>query len=88
MLTLPSMDPLTKYLSSTGWKSRDVTKSVCLQDTSTLSYSPSQPLLCLIKFYCMVPEFVTPADAALVSGTLARPVSPLDLGVPTSPMVA
>ena len=31
VLALPSMEPLTKYLSSTGWKSRDVTKSVCLQ---------------------------------------------------------
>lgn len=30
-VTLPSMEPLMKYLSSTGWKSNDVTKSVCLQ---------------------------------------------------------
>ena len=29
-LTLPSMEPLRKNLSSTGWKSRAVTKSVCL----------------------------------------------------------
>ena len=28
--TLPSMEPLRKNLSSAGWKSRAVTKSVCL----------------------------------------------------------
>ena len=34
--TLPSMVPLTKNFSSTGWKSSAVTKSVCL-------HSPAHP---------------------------------------------
>ncbi len=38
--TLPSMEPLMKYLSSMGWKSSDVTKSVCLQiSSSTATHS-------------------------------------------------
>ena len=32
--TLPSMEPLRKNLSSAGWKSRAVTKSVCLHKQS------------------------------------------------------
>ena len=84
MLTLPSMDPLTKYLSSTGWKSRDVTKSVCLQETVNLSCSPSQSLLCLSALL-YGPRIRYPCRCCTESLRIRASVS-LSLAVPTSPM--
>ena len=38
------MEPLTKYLSSTGWKSRDVTKSVCLHRGNAITQADHQEI--------------------------------------------
>jgi hypothetical protein len=78
LVTLPSMEPDTKNLSSTGWKSSAVTKSVCLPACERMR----QPTAWMLHALHAV-QYQQPAGLNAVTAQRQHPADPVALTTTT-----